>query len=320
MKTHERKTDARSQVKTERAQTSASAGGQPFDIHKAITDRIIEAMEQARGTGRRLWDSQPSLPLNLTTGKPYSGINVLILWAAGLQNGYASPYWLTYKQAADKGGQVRKGEHGTHCVFYKPWESADTNKDAGEVEIVKGAVLKSFTVFNLDQIDGIEAPAREPRAPFQAIEDAERILRASPAPIRIGGARACYIPSRDEIHLPAREAFVNPEAFYSVALHEMTHSTGHKSRLDRDFSGRFGTEAYAFEELIAELGSAFLNADLGIIGSTLQDHADYLAHWITILKSDKKAILTAAAQASKAHAFIKGLLADQEQEARPVAA
>ena len=143
---------------------------------------------------------------------------------------------------------------------------------------------------------------------------AGRTLQASPARIIEGGAQAFYKPATDTIHLPARETFINPEAFYSVALHEATHSTGHASRLARDFSGRFGTEAYAFEELIAELGSAFLNANLGIIGSTLQDHADYPAHWIGILKSDKKAILTAAAAASKAHAFIKGLLANQGQE------
>ena len=286
-----------------------------IDIHQTITNQIIEAMEQTRGTGRRLWDSQPSLPLNLTTGKPYSGVNVLMLWSAGLQHAYTSPYWLTYKQAADKGGQVRKGEHGTLCVFYKPWESTETNRETGETETVKGAVLKSFRVFNLDQIDGIEGPAREVRASFQAIEEAERILQASPARIVTGGARAFYQPATDTIHLPSREDFISPEAFYSTALHELTHSTGHASRLARDFSGRFGTEAYAFEELIAELGSAFLNADLGIIGSTLQDHADYLAHWIAILRSDKKALLTAAAQASKAHSFIKGLLADQGQEA-----
>ncbi|WP_298135798.1 zincin-like metallopeptidase domain-containing protein [Acidiferrobacter sp.] len=224
-----------------------------------------------------------------------------------VSRGYTSPYWLTYKQAADRGGQVRKGEHSILCVFYKPWESTDTNHDTGETETTRGAVLKSFRVFNLDQIDGIAAPTPAPREPFQAIEAAERILQASPAPIKIGGPRACYIPSRDEIHMPAREAFINREAFYSTALHEMTHSTGHASRLARDFSGRFGTEAYAFEELIAEMGSAFLNADLGILGATLPDHADYLASWVKILRGDKKAILTAAAAASKAHAFIKGL-------------
>ena len=315
MNTNERNTDARSQVKTEGAQgLNNPQGGQTFDIHQAITNQILEAMETARTTGRRLWDSQPSLPLNLTTNKPYSGINVLMLWSAGLSHGYKSPYWLTFKQAQTFGGQVRKGEHGTHCVFYKPWESTDTNTATGETETTKGAVLKSFTVFNLDQVDGIEGPATEPRQAFQAIEDAERILSASPARIQIGGTQAFYRPSDDTIHLPNREAFVNPEAFYSVALHEMTHSTGHKSRLDRDFSGRFGTEAYAFEELVAELGSAFLNADLGILGATLPDHADYLTNWIGILKGDKKAILTAAAAASKAHGFIKGLLTEQAQE------
>ncbi len=285
------------------------------DIHQVITDRILEAMEQARSTAKRLWDSQPSLPLNLTTGKPYQGINTLILWAAGLRSGYTSPYWLTYKQASDRGGQVRKGEASELCVFYKPWESQDTNVTTGEMETTKGAILKSFRVFNLDQIDGIEAQAKEERPAFIAIEDAERILQASPAVIHIGGTQACYIPSRDEIHLPAREDFISVEAFYSTAMHEICHSSGHKSRLGRDFSGRFGTESYAFEELIAELGSAFLNADLGMLNTTLPDHADYLSNWIAILRSDKKAILTAAAQASKAHGFIKGLMADQEQEA-----
>ena len=315
MNTNERNTDARDQVNPEGFKPQQSAEGGRQDIHQAITDQILAAMETARTTGRRLWDSQPSLPLSLATGKPYQGINTLILWGAALTRGYTSPYWLTYKQSAERGGQVRKGERGTRCVFYKPWESQETNPDTGKTETTRGAVLKSFTLFNLDQIDGIEAPAREPRAPFQAIEDAERILQASPARIIEGGPSAFYQPDADTIHLPAREAFINPEAFYSVALHEMTHSTGHKSRMARDFSGRFGTEAYAFEELIAELGSAFLNADLGIIGSTLQDHADYLSNWIAILKGDKTAILTAAAQASKAHSFIKGLPADQGQAA-----
>ncbi|MHB1430303.1 MAG: ArdC family protein, partial [Rhodocyclaceae bacterium] len=157
------------------------------------------------------------------------------------------------------------------------------------------------------------APKREARAPFEALAEAERLLSASPAPIRFGGGRAFYMPSTDTIQLPARESFINPEAFYSVALHEMTHSTGHASRLARDFSGRFGTEAYAFEELIAELGSAFLGSDIGILPATLPDHAHYIASWIRILKGDKKAIFTASAQASKAHAFIKGLLTDSLQ-------
>ncbi len=284
------------------------------DLHQQITDRILEAMEQARSTGRRLWDSQPSLPLNLATGKPYTGINTLILWAAGLKHAYASPYWLTYPQACTMGGQVRKGEHGELCVFYKPWETEEAT-DSGETETRKGAVLKSFRVFNLDQIDGMEPPAREERPVFVAIADAERILAASPAPIHLGGTQAFYHPSSDTIHLPERERFASAEAFYSVALHELTHSTGHSSRLDRTFGKRFGDDAYAMEELVAEMGSAFLNAELGLINATLEDHADYLASWLKVLRSDRKAILIAAAQAAKAQAFLKSLLPSGSQDA-----
>ncbi len=276
------------------------------DIYQQVTNQILEAMETSQGQGRRLWDAQPSLPLNLATGKPYTGMNTLILWGAAMARGFQSPYWLTFKQAQTMGGQVRKGERSELCIFYKPWESTETNAETGEMETKTGAVLKSFRVFNLDQIDGIEAPATEPRGAFEILADAESLLQHTPAPIREGGDRACYVPSADEIHMPARTTFVSPEAFYSVACHEMTHATGHKSRLDRDLSGRFGTEAYAMEELIAELGAAFLAAEISILPTTREDHACYLAIWIKVLKGDKKAIFTAAAQASKAAAFIKG--------------
>ena len=304
MNTNSRKQDARSQ--TEGSGLNNPQGGETFDIYQTVTNQILEVMETATGQGRRLWDAQPSLPMNLATGKPYTGMNTLILWGAAISRGYRSPYWLTFKQAQAMGGQVRKGEHGALCIFYKPWESEGTNSETGETETTRGAVLKSFRTFNLDQIDGITAPATEPRAAFEILADAEALLQRTPAPIREGGDRACYIPSLDEIRMPARETFVNPEAFYSVACHEMTHSTGHKTRLDRDFSGRFGTEAYAMEELIAELGAAFLCAEVGILPTTREDHAHYLANWIKVLKGDTKAIFTAAAAASKAAAFIKG--------------
>ena len=276
------------------------------DIYQQVTNQILEAMETSQGQGRRLWDAQPSLPLNLATGKPYTGMNTLILWGAAMARGFQSPYWLTFKQAQAMGGQVRKGEHGALCIFYKPWESLEMNSETGETEIKTGAVLKSFRVFNLDQVDGIEAPAMEARPAFEILADAEALLQHTPAPIREGGPSACYIPNLDEIHMPARATFVSPEAFYSVACHEMTHSTGHKTRLDRDFSGRFGTEAYAMEELIAELGSAFLCAEIGILPATREDHAQYLANWVRVLRSDRKAIFTAAAAASRAATFIKG--------------
>ena len=285
------------------------------DIYQTVTNQILEAMETATGEGRRLWDAQPSLPLNLATGKPYTGMNVLILWGAAMARGYQSPYWLTYRQAQAMGGQVRKGERSELCIFYKPWESLEMNSDTGETETKTGAVLKSFRVFNLDQIDNIEAPATIPRPAFEVLADAERLLLHTPAPIREGGARACYIPSLDEIHMPARGTFVSPEAFYSVACHEMTHASGHRSRLDRDLSGRFGTEAYAMEELIAELGSAFLCAEVGILPTTRADHAHYLANWVRVLRGDRKAIFTAAAAASKAAAFIKGRMEAQTEAA-----
>ena len=297
--------------KTEGAQASASAGG---DLHQQITDRIIEAMEQAQGTGKRLWDSQPSLPMNFSTGATYTGINTLILCAAGLKHGYTSPYWLTYRQAQDRGGQVRQGARSELCVFYKPWEAEATN-DAGETETRRGAVLKSFRLFNLDQIDGIEAPATEARPAFVALEAAERILSASQAQIQIGGTQAFYRRSDDTIHLPERERFTSVENFYAVALHEMTHSSGAKHRLDRTFGERFGDDAYAMEELVAEMGSAFLTAELGILNTTLENHADYLASWLRVLKQDKRAVLTAAAAAAKAHTFIKGLVPAAEQDA-----
>ncbi len=303
MNTNSRKQDARSQVKTE---GSGLNNPQGFDLYQQITDQILEAMDQAQGQGRRLWDAQPSLPLNLATGKPYTGMNTLILWGAALSRGYQSPSWLTYKQATEKGGQVRKGEHGTRAVFFKPYESRDTDPDTGEETTTDRLIMKSFTVFNLDQIDGITAPAMEARPAFEVMADAERLLQRTPAPIREGGPSACYIPSRDEIHMPARETFVNPEAFYSVAYHEATHATGHQSRLARQFSTRFGDEAYAMEELVAELGAAFLCAEVGILPQTRADHAHYLAHWVRVLRSDRKAIFTAAAAASKAAAFIKG--------------
>ena len=303
MNTNSRKRDARSQVKTE---GSGLNNPQGFDLYQQITDQSLEAMDQAQGQGRRLWDAQPSLPLNLATGKPYTGMNTLILWGAALSRGYQSPYWLTYKQATEKGGQVRKGEHGTRAVFFKPYESRDTDPDTGEETTTDRLIMKSFTVFNLDQIDGITAPAMEARPAFEVMADAERLLQRTPAPIREGGPSACYIPSRDEIHMPARETFVNPEAFYSVAYHEATHATGHQSRLARQFSTRFGDEAYAMEELVAELGAAFLCAEVGILPQTRADHAHYLAHWVRVLRSDRKAIFTAAAAASKAAAFIKG--------------
>ena len=289
-----------------------------MDLYAEVTEKILAAMEASTGQWSASWDNQTSLPHNRASGKPYQGINTLILWGAALNHGYTSSAWLTYKQAAALGGQVRKGEHGAHCVFYKP-TVREVQNDQGEKESRKSLILKSFVVFNEDQIDGLPAVPTVERPQFSPIEQAERILADSHATIQHGGASAFYRPSTDTIHLPERERFTGTEAYYSVALHELTHWTGHTSRLARDFSGRFGGEAYAFEELIAELGSAFLCAELGIVKRTLENHASYLNSWIRVLKSDKKAIWTAAAQAAKAHAFIRGLTVNEDQDEQEAA-
>ncbi len=302
-----------SNVNTEGAQASTIRRG--GDIYQQVTDRIIEAMETAQDKGATsLWDGageRAGLPVNHATGKPYTGINTLILWAAAGTHGYRSNRWMTYQQAKTAGGQVRKGEQGTQCVFYKPIEAKEVN-EAGESEKKRVAVLKTFSLFNLDQIDGIAADATAVRPVFEPLAEAERILKESGTRITEGGNQAFYHRATDSIHLPDRDRFHSPENFYATALHELTHWTGHESRLNRTFGQRFGDEAYSMEELVAELGAAFAIAELGIVSATIEAHASYLDSWLRVLKSDKKAIFTAAAQAAKAHNYLMGRTAQAE--------
>ncbi len=280
------------------------------DLYQQITDSIIAAIE-ANATGEGItWtqDAAGGMPINHKTRAAYRGINTLILWSAARANGYSSNAWLTYKQAAELGGQVRKGEKGELCVYFKMLEILDKETEE-EKEI---PMASPFWVFNLDQIDGIERPAAATvRTEWEQVEAAEAILKASGAKINETGQKAFYRPSTDEITMPERARFASAKDFYSVALHELTHWTGAKHRLNRDFSGRFGSEAYAFEELVAELGSAFLNAETGFIASQIPNHASYIDSWLKVLKNDKRAIFTAASQASKAHGYI---MAFQEQQ------
>lgn len=288
-----------------------------MDIYQHITDRIIAALETGKKTGEKLWNGAgegAGLPINYSTQRAYTGINVLILWDAARRNGFSSNAWLTYKQAADLGGQVRQSEKAELAIFYKPLEKEAVNTDAGEVERDRIPMLKAFYLFNLDQIDGLDKPAMEAPTEFTAIEHAERVLQMSGARITIGGTRAFYQRAEDAIILPDKYRFAKAENFYAVALHELTHWVGHSSRLNREFGTRFGDEAYAFEELVAEIGSAFLNAELGFIDATLENHASYVDSWVTVLKRDKKAIVSAAALAAKAHQFIMGLVTPAPQE------
>ena len=275
-----------------------------IDIYQEVTNNIIEAMEAGVSPWRCPWacSSGSVMPYNYGSGALYSGINVILLYLAATQNEYSSNAWLTYKQAQAKGGQVQKGAKSVRCVFYKTIEVDGENGDEGRAV----PMARWFSLFNLDQIDGlsVESGELESGEVFSPIEAAESLLAASGARIEEKGDRAFFSPGPDLIVLPERIRFARAEDFYATATHELTHWTGHKSRLDRDFKGRYGDSSYAFEELVAEIGSAFINAELGLEGDL--QHPSYIQHWLEIMKGDKRAIFSAASQASKAHQFIMG--------------
>jgi len=289
------------------------------DIHQLVTDRIIDLIESHKTELKNLWikkDGSGSLPTNFKTKKYYSGVNILLLWGACLDNNFTSSHWLTFKQAQEIGGRVKKGSKGTGVVYYNVMKKElDSIQSVGEKTEVSIPFLKSFSVFNLDQIDGIEVHETvEERTEFDANKLAEEILKYSKADIKEEGNKAFFRRSTDEIYLPSRNSFISPSHFYSTALHELTHWTGHENRLNRQYGKRFGDNAYAFEELVAELGAAFLTSEIGVISQTIPDHAGYIESWLKVLKNDKKAIFTAASQASKAHSFIMNFLPDHKKE------
>jgi antirestriction protein ArdC len=279
-----------------------------MDVRQQVTDKIIAMMEQGQVTGESMWDATVKfgLPANYQTKRPYTGINVLMLSAQASERGCASNEWLTFKQAQALGANVRKGAKGVMGVFFK---MLDPKVTKAEDESRRIPMMSPFWVFNVCDIDGLptaEAPAD--RAAFDPITEAERMLDASGAKITWSGARAFFRPSTDEIYMPDRERFTTSANAYAVALHELVHWTGHASRLNRDFSQR--AEAYAFEELVAELGAAYLVAHLGLGGAKLENHASYLQGYLQILKDDKAAIFTAARLASQAFDHIIKLTSD----------
>ena len=236
---------------------------------------------------------------------------MLLLWGEAMEKGYTAPLWMTYKQAQELGAQVRKGERGALVVYADKITKTETDDAGAEVER-EIPFMKGYTVFNVEQIDGLPAhyyaqPAN-PLPVSDRIAQAEQFIAATGVIIHHGGNRAYYAPSRDEIQLPPFEAFRDKESYYATVLHELTHATRHPSRLDRDFGRqRFGDEGYAREELCAELGAAFLCADLDITPEIRDDHAAYLGHWLTVLKSDKRAIFQAATHAQRAADYLHGL-------------
>jgi antirestriction protein ArdC len=271
------------------------------DPMQEFANRIVAELENGVKPWVRPWDPEkaggPQAPFNPVTGKRYHGINVLILGMdmRAFQSG--DPRWMTYQQAQEKKWQVRKGEKSTTIFFTKPYEVKDGDAEDGRKMI---RVLKHYAVFHATQIDGVptyKAPNVE-EAPWTRPESADIILKNSGAVVRIGGDKAFYSPTTDHIQLPPENAFRGPPEFAATALHELAHWTGHPSRLNRDMQSRFGSAAYAMEELRAELASAFVASELGI-PTDIPQHASYIADWIKPLKADKREIFRAAADAQK---------------------
>jgi antirestriction protein ArdC len=238
-------------------------------------------------------------------------MNILLLWGEATAKGYAAPIWMTYKQAQELKGQVRKGEHGSLVVYANSITKTETNEQGEDTER-EIPFMKGYTVFNVEQVEGLPAHYHaQPENPLplsERIENADRFMANTAATIHHGGNSAFYAPSRDIIQLPPFEAFKDKESYYATALHELTHWTKHEHRLDRDFGRqKFGDAGYAREELVAELGAAFLCADIGITPEIRDDHAAYLRHWLNVLKEDKHAIFSAAAHAQRAADFLNSL-------------
>ncbi len=283
------------------------------DLYAEVTARIIADLEKGVRPWQKPWTTGHASDIKLPmrhNGVSYRGVNVLLLWIEAMRRGFNSPMWLTYKQAQLQGGQVRKGERGTTVVYTSPIKITETDEKGDEVER-KIQMLKQYTVFNLDQIDGLPAglspePATPPALP-ERCKAADAFIKETGAVIRYGGGRAYYSRSLDTIQMPPIECFDDTEAFYGTLLHEEIHWSGAKTRLNRVFGQSFGDATYANEELIAELGAAFLCAELGITPEIREDHAAYLSHWLSILKEDTRAIFRAAAQAQRAVDYLKGL-------------
>jgi antirestriction protein ArdC len=284
-----------------------------FDSHQHITNRIIAALEAGPGEWQKPWrQTAGGRPRNIASGKAYRGVNTLALWVEAMASGYSSSLWGTYRQWAERGAQVRKGAKASYVVFYKEIATQETDPETGERQDATRLFARATPVFNADQVEGLAIKTAAPATPVDPHAAADALIAANGARIVTQGQTACYIPALDEIRMPARELFTGSvtssptETYYATLLHELTHFTAAPGRCDRDLSARFGTNAYAMEELIAELGAAYLCADLGITAEPRADHAQYLAFWLDVLKQDAKAIFTAASKADQAVRFLTG--------------
>jgi antirestriction protein ArdC len=280
------------------------------DLYAEVSARIVAELERGAAPWVKPWSATPgqNVPQNAVTNRPYSGCNVILLWLAR-NHGWAAPRFLTFKQAQETGGNVRRGEHGTKVYFVKQLQVRDGGGEQAETRLVP--MLREYTVFNIDQCECLPDSIRagkliRVRNPDMPDVLADNFLRCTGADIREGHGEAYYVPSHDFISMPAFGAFKGADHFYNVAFHELTHWTGHKSRLDRNLKNRFGSRTYAIEELIAELGAAFLSAEFGFDGDVR--NAGYIATWIELLKANKRAFFTACNRASHAVDYLRGLV------------
>jgi len=279
------------------------------NIHKEISDKIVAAMEQGTLPWIKPWSGMggSGMPRNAITRRAYSGCNVTLLWLAGEAGGYISNRWLTYKQAQEAGGNVKKGEKATMVVYASTF---DKKNDQGEIERIP--FLKAFSVFALEQCEGLDHLIEKPKAlnPDQRDAETDAFLTSTSADIRHGEGRAYYQHSDDFIMLPPFEAFKSGTGYYETALHELVHWSGHGKRCNRQFGKRFGDRAYAAEELVAELGAAFMCAEFGYDAVT--QHAAYIQNWIKMIKDDPKAFVTASSKASQAVEYLRGLAIEDQ--------
>ena len=290
------------------------------DVHAEVTNRILAQLDLGVRPWIKPWSTSG---LGMTrprryTGEAYRGINTLILWGAADLAGHAAPTWITFKQALEAGGAVRKGERGTTVVYASTFNRTVEDHATGDAVETQIPFLKAYTVFNVEQCDGLPAeltatPA--PKAELERIDAAEAFVTGTGAILVPGDDGAYYAPGLDVIAMPPRTAFRSAADWFSTLLHELVHWSGAKTRCDRTFGERFGDSAHAREELVAELGSAFLCADLGIEATPRDDHAAYLDHWLTVLKEDKRAIFQAASLATRAADFLHALQAPAAAQA-----
>lgn len=283
-------------------------------VYEIITEQMIKALESGQAPWQQPWSVSANGPRNID-GRPYHGMNTFLLLAMG----HESPYWLTRRQIDERGGKTRTGERYTPVIFWKIAVSKTRLDDKGNPTAFP--LLRFYQVWNLEQIDGINPPvSKQPTPEFTPVEAAEKIVANYPdsPPIKYGYDGAVYYPTLDEIRMPARESFDSVDRYYSTLFHEMTHSTGHENRLDRPNKNVFGTHTYGREELVAEMGAAFLCGETGILQNTITHSAAYLKSWIKLFRDDPKMVVWAAGKAQKAANHILGRIQSDSRDEESV--